>query len=134
MDFTLSPADLPDRSLDSFYYKSATGDKNPRAGKSWNEVNKIKTLDGGQRFPCLSKLMAGLLTIPVSNADSERGFSILRKIHTDRRPSLKPSTVDSIMSVKFNSEKKKKNVAMTPSCSELLTKCKEATLQSLRQD
>ena len=29
MDFTLSPADLPDLSLDSFYYKSVTGDKNP---------------------------------------------------------------------------------------------------------
>ena len=28
------------------------------------------------RFPCLVKLMTGLLTFPVSNADSERGFSI----------------------------------------------------------
>ena len=77
MDFTLSPDDLPDLSLDSFYYKSATGEKKPRAGKYWNEVSKMKTLDGKQRFPCLSRLMTGLLTIPVSNADSERGFSIL---------------------------------------------------------
>ena len=67
-------------------------------------MNKIKTLDGGQRFPCLSKLMAGLLTIPVTNADSERGCSILRKIHTDQRPSLKPSTVASIMSVKLKGD------------------------------
>jgi hypothetical protein len=29
------------------------------------------------------KGMKGLLSIPVSNADSERGFSTLRKIHTD---------------------------------------------------
>ena len=32
--------------------------------------------------------MAGLLSIPSSNADSEGGCSILRKIHTDQRPTL----------------------------------------------
>ena len=31
------------------------------------------------RFPTLFKLMAGLLTIPCSNADAERGFSILNE-------------------------------------------------------
>ena len=39
-----------------------------------------------------------------SNSDSERGFSILRKIQTDQRPTLKLSTLISLMSVKFNSE------------------------------
>ncbi len=43
------------------------------------------------------------------HADSERGFSMLRKVHTDQRPSLKQST-DSIFS------------------EELLTKCKKATV------
>lgn len=47
--------------------------------------------------------MAGLLSIPSSNADSERGFSILRKIHADQRPTLKQSTTISLVTrVKFN--------------------------------
>jgi hypothetical protein len=104
MDFTLSPADLPDPSLDTYNCTSATGDKKPRAGMFWNDVSKIRTLDGEQRFPSLCKLMAGLLSVPVFNADSERGFSILRKIHTDQRPTLKPATIAALMSIKFNSE------------------------------
>ena len=35
----------------------------------WWEVGKLKTLDGEVRCPCLAKLMASLLSIPVSNAD-----------------------------------------------------------------
>ena len=130
MDFTLSPRDLPDASLDTYNYVSATGDKKPRAGMFWNEVGKLKTLEGELRFPCLFRLMAGLLSIPVSNADSERGFSILRKIHTDQRPSLNPSTIASIMTIKLNSEE---CCFDTPFSPELLTKCKKATLQSLSQ-
>jgi len=44
----------------------------------------------------------GLLTIPTSNADSEWGFSILRKIHTDQRSQLSQSTIISLMKIKFN--------------------------------
>ncbi len=40
------------------------------------------------------------------HADSERGFSMLRKVHTDQRPSLKQSIFSE----------------------ELLTKCKKATV------
>ena len=50
----------------------------------------------------LCKLMFGLLTIPGSNADSERGFSMLRKIHTDQRANLDQSTIISLMTMKFN--------------------------------
>ena len=123
MDFTLSPADLPDPSL----YKSASGEK-PRAGVFWNEVGQIKTLDGELRFSSLFRLMAGLLTIPASNADSERGYSVLRKIHTDQRPSLKPSTISSLMAIKFNSEECCYDTPFSP---ELLSKCKKATVLSL---
>ncbi len=62
----------------------------------------MKTLLGEYRFPKLAKLMAGLLSIPCSNADSERGFSILRKIHTDQRSNLDLSTLISLMSIKYN--------------------------------
>ena len=43
----------------------------------------MKTFCGELRFPKLYRLMAGLLSIPCSNADAERGFSILHKIHSD---------------------------------------------------
>ena len=70
----------------------------PSPGHFWWEVGKIKTLLGELRFANLAKLMAGLLAIPSSNADSERGFSILRKIHMDQ------STVVALMSLKFNND------------------------------
>ena len=57
----------------------------------------MKTLAGEPRFPLLFKLMSGLLTFPSSNADSERGFAMLRKIHTDQRANLDHSTVISLM-------------------------------------
>uniref|UniRef100_A0A1X7SHY9 HAT C-terminal dimerisation domain-containing protein n=1 Tax=Amphimedon queenslandica TaxID=400682 RepID=A0A1X7SHY9_AMPQE len=72
-DFTLSPSDLPTPGE----YRAADDEMKPKTGFYWSEVGKIKTLDGKPRFLKLFHLMAGLLTIPVSNADSERGFSIL---------------------------------------------------------
>jgi hypothetical protein len=42
------------------------------------------------------------LSIPVSNADSEHSFSMLRKIHTDQRANLDQSTIIALMSMKFN--------------------------------
>ena len=74
--------------------------------------------------------MTGLLSIPCSNADSERWFSILRKIHTDQRPSLKQSTINSLMTIKFNSNECCYNATFSD---ELLTKCKKATVASLNR-
>ena len=43
---------------------------------------------------CVAKWQIYYLGIPVSNADSERGFSMLRKIHTDQWPSLRQETLN----------------------------------------
>ena len=117
MDFTLSSSEHPS-------IKSADKTWKPRAGTFWWEVSKMKTLDGEERFPFLTRLMAGLLSIPISNADSERGFSILRKIHTDQRPSLKQDTLVALMTMKFNSDSSCYDSTFTE---ELLTDCKKAT-------
>ena len=93
-DFLLSPEDLPALR----YCKDCNEVEKLRPGLFWWEVGKIKTLLVELRFANLAKLMAGLLAIPSSNADSERGFSILRKIHADQ------STVVALMSLKFNSD------------------------------
>ena len=70
-DFKLSPGDLPS----VVKYKAADGVMRSKSGQFWSEIKKITTLDGQPRFNVLHQLMAGLLSIPVSNADSERGYA-----------------------------------------------------------
>ena len=126
MDFYISPGEHPTVKK----YKAADKTWKPRAGTLWWKVGKIKAFDGKERFPLLTKLIAGLLSIPVSNADSERGFSILRKIHTDQRPSLKQDTLIALMTMKFNAY----NDCYDSSFSdELLTKCKKATVNAVKK-
>ena len=60
-------------------YRSVDGSIRPRSSLFWTEVGKMTTLDGQPRFKLLHKIMAGLLSIPVSNTDSECGFSMLLK-------------------------------------------------------
>ena len=76
----------------------------------------------------LHQLMAGLLTIPCSNADAERGFSVLRKVHTDQRASLSQSTIITLMSIKMNNSD---CCIDTELSDDLLTKCKNATTLTL---
>ena len=97
-EFTLSPCDHPSVSE----YKAADDTVKPRVGLFWSKVGRIKTLEGQERFGLLCKLWYGLLSIPSLNADSERGFSILRKIHTDQRSNLDQSIIIALMSMKFN--------------------------------
>ena len=102
----------------------------PRAGPFWWEIGKMRTFDGQPRFKTLYKLMAGLLSIPCSNADTERGFSILRKIHTDQRSNFDQSTIIALMSMKFNCDDCCHDVTLHK---ELLSKCKKATVTSLHK-
>jgi hypothetical protein len=52
--------------------------------------------------PNLTKLLRALMTLPHSNASSERVFSMLKKIFSDERSQLKQSTLRSLLSVKMN--------------------------------
>ena len=87
LDYILSPSDLP--SIQA--YSACDSTKKACAGRFGWEIGPMKTFSGEARFPNLYKLLAGLLSIPASNADSERGFSTLRKIQTDERASLNHS-------------------------------------------
>ena len=60
----------------------------------------------------------------------ERGFSVLRRIHTDQRPSLKQSTIISLMYIKFNSEECCHDTILDEN---LLTTCKKATVAQNKQ-
>lgn len=123
-DLKLSPGDLPSVSV----YKAADLEMRPRVGSFWSAVGNIKTLEGTDRFILLCKLMFGLLSIPCSNADSERGFSILRKIHTDQRSNLNQATIIALMSMKFNCDDCCHDIRLP---SGLLSDCKKATRMSL---
>ena len=125
LDLQLSPDDLPTIKT----YDAADKSKKPRAGVFWSEVGKIRTLDGKQRFELLYRLMSSLLCIPSSNADSERGFSMLRKIHTDQRASLDHSTIVALMSLKHNCTECCFDATLEK---ELLLKCKKATVTYLK--
>jgi hypothetical protein len=98
-DFLLSPNDLEPASTYKAWdpsfnaYRDAESVQKPCAGSFWWKVSQMKTANEEPRFPALCKLMFSLLSIPSSNADAERGFSILRKIHTDQRSNLDHSTI-----------------------------------------
>ena len=83
-----------------------------------------------KRFPHLSHLCKVLLVLPHSTADPERLFSMVRKIETDHRGSLLPSTVASLLSVKLNPDEECYNSSklFTPS---LLKSAKSATERSV---
>jgi len=63
---------------------------------------KKKTFAGGMHFPHLGYLMTALSVIAHNNADSERGFSVCRKIDTDARSQLGNDTLYALLSCKIN--------------------------------
>ena len=56
------------------------------------------------RFKLLAKLAKSCCVIPVSNADPERVFSVLKKIQTEMRSELNNDTICSLMCVKQNQD------------------------------
>ena len=129
LDFKLTPAAELHEIKEC---KAADSKKRPKAVLFWLEVGKMKTMEGQPRFPHLhSKLVSGLMSIPISNADLVRAFSVLRKIHTDQRSSLDHSTVRvvSLMALKFNLDECCLDVELSE---ELLKSCKQATKKYIR--
>ncbi|KAL5005198.1 hypothetical protein ScPMuIL_018654 [Solemya velum] len=85
-DYQLSPMEElpslpPDCCLDAF----------------WIQMEEVTLADRRKRFPLLSQLSLIALSLPHSNADTERSFSILEKIQTDMRENLSHKTVHSLM-------------------------------------
>ena len=50
-------------------------------------------------YPYLSKIASIALTLPVSTADCERGFSTMNRIKTDRRTRLNTPTLDKLIRI-----------------------------------
>ena len=55
-----------------------------------------------------------LLSLPHSNADCERAFSLVRKIHTDSRKTLLPETLTAYLQCKLNFDSLCHDFKVTP--------------------
>jgi hypothetical protein len=92
MEFQITPAlELPSFS------------EGTRPDVFWGEVTAMRNrITNTPRFPLLSKIVRAMMTIPNSNADCERIFSMVKKIQTDTRSSLENSTLCALLTVKVN--------------------------------
>ena len=90
----------------------------------WGALDQVKEpFSDKNRFGTLCNLAKALLVLPISNADAERAFSILKKIHTESRSELTNETICAVMSVKINQPTN--CIEFTPE-SELLASAKAA--------
>ena len=70
----------------------------------WLTMEKAQLPSKKLRFSLLSKVALAALTLPHSNADAERSFSLLRKIQQDSRGNLAHDTTTSLMSWRMNED------------------------------
>ena len=78
------------------------------------------------KFPVLSKLAMACLVLPASNADSERIFSHVKKIHTEFRSELSVDTTTDMLATKQNQTVMCCDYEPTEN---VLQKAKKATMQ-----
>ena len=76
-----------------------------RVDEYWGKVSAMTNrITDTQRFPRLCKIAQALLTMPNSNADCERLFSIVRKVQTEYRSSMDNDTLCSLLTCKLNTQ------------------------------
>ena len=97
----------------------------------WQEIGRMKTLCGTPRFPNFTPLAECILSLPISNADTERVFSIVRKIVTDYRTEMDQSTLCALVLCKLNSNS---NCYDLETPKELLKRAKVATVENTQYD
>ena len=95
------------------------------AVKFWLKVCSMKSPMGELKYENLATLALQLLSIPASNADSERVFSLVRRIKTEFRSSLSTETVSALIGCHFNKTSKCCEMTKFEDC--LLVKAKTCT-------
>ena len=127
LEETLDYILLPSSSLPSVRCENdEEQSKNDELCAYWTQFGKMSTLMGTARFPNLSRLAKCILALPVSNAETERVFSIVRKIVTDYRTQIDQRTLCALLACKMNNDCKCYELA-TPD--DLLRKAKSATME-----
>lgn len=105
-----------------------------RCDVSWHMIGMLNDHSDKPKYSNLAKAMLGILTIPHSNADSERAFSTVRKNRTDFRPSLSYKTLSRLCVQKSCLEATHTNCYEQKFSKEFLQKAKSATYESLNKD
>lgn len=77
----------------------------------WQSLTQFQQMDdieltfaSSKRFPTLCKLAKSCLVLPVSNAEVERIFSMLKKVQTEFRSELANDTICSLLCCKQNTD------------------------------
>ncbi|KAH7955856.1 hypothetical protein HPB52_004556 [Rhipicephalus sanguineus] len=71
--------------------------KEQQIDEQWRVVSSLRELDGSLKYARLSKFMLGVLTLPHSNAECERVFSKVKKVHTQFRASMSKKTLEQLL-------------------------------------
>ena len=77
-------------------------EENEDAVNFWLKISHLKSPMGEHKYHNLAFLALQLLSIPSSNADSERVFSLVRRIKTEFRSSLQTETLSALIGCHFN--------------------------------
>ena len=119
----LRDSDIPDHVMESC--KTDRGDL--KLDSLWSFIGEMEDhTEKALFFPRLWKVVGLILTIPHSNAEEERDFSVARKNKASFRPRLGPEeTIASILTVKLAMESKSVETFNIPQ--EVLTAAKSAT-------
>ena len=70
----------------------------------WHLISQQKDSKDQLKFDALARVMSVILTIPHSNADCERVFSLVRKTRTENRASMSNETLESLVIQKVTSQ------------------------------
>ena len=92
----------------------------------WSDILALKTPLGEPRFATLKRIMTPLLSLPHSNADCERAFSMVRKVHTEFRKALHADTITAYLQCKMNFDADCHQFDVTPA---ILRRAKHATVE-----
>ena len=95
----------------------------------WLSALNMKSPMGSPKYEHLRTLALQLLSIPKSNADSERVFSLVKRIKIVFRPNLATETVSALIGCRFN--KTMRCCDMHKFEDSLLSKAKNCTRESL---
>ncbi|KAL1483963.1 hypothetical protein MTO96_032855 [Rhipicephalus appendiculatus] len=71
-----------------------------RVDAQWRMVSQLRTADGRLKFSRIAEVMLGILSIPHSNAECERLFSLVRKTRTEFRSSMSDKTLGHVLLAK----------------------------------
>ena len=92
---TLSEIEMKFRQMKLIGWKSTT------TADFWSEVHNYTDASGDRSFRTISRGAIKILTLPISNAEVERGFSQVSVVKTKKRNKMKTELLEAILTIKF---------------------------------